>query len=288
MKLANLGGRATLVADTGIIDLAKASGGVLPTEPDQAIAQLRHVQSWVSAHNPEVDRDGPTVADLLANPKLLGPPVQRPRQVFAIGLNYAEHGKETGQAMPDEPPVFTKFASALTGPGNAIPLPTPTCDWEVELVVVVGPGGRDIPASAALDHVAGFCVGQDISERRSQLAGSRPQFSLAKSHAGFSPIGPWLTTLDELDDVNDLAIEAAVDGVTVQASRTDQMQFDVTALLCYLSSVCELYPGDLIFTGTPAGVGNSRTPACYLAPGNILTSTIEGLGEMRNPCIARS
>jgi 2,4-didehydro-3-deoxy-L-rhamnonate hydrolase len=180
--------------------------------------------------------------------------------------------------------VFTKYASSLTGPGGAIPLPSDSCDWEVELVVVIGKGGRDIPAERALDRITGFCIGQDISERRSRMAGSPPQF-LAKSHRGFSPVGPWLTTLDELADPRDLAVCASIDGETVQSARTSDMIFDVATLVSHISAVCELFPGDLIFTGTPAGVGYSRTPARYLASGHQLCSYIEGLGELRNQCV---
>ncbi|WP_225728340.1 MULTISPECIES: fumarylacetoacetate hydrolase family protein [unclassified Nocardia] len=283
MKLANLDGRATIVTDTGIIDLADASDGVLPSDPDRAIAQLRQILTWYRGQRPHADRRL-TSADLLADLSRLGPPVPAPRQIFAVGLNYADHSAETGLTMPEEPLVFTKFASAITGPGNVIPLPTATCDWEVELVAVIGTAGRDIHADHALDHIAGFCIGQDISERRSQMSGTPPQFSLAKSHAGFAPIGPWLTTLDELENPDDLAIEATIDGEIVQSARTEQMLFDVTALVIHLSSICELFPGDLIFTGTPAGVGYSRTPARFLNPGDILRSAIEGLGELRNPC----
>ncbi|MGW6619593.1 fumarylacetoacetate hydrolase family protein [Nocardia sp. NPDC055002] len=285
MRLANLDGRATIVTDTGIVDLASASGGALPSDPDQAIAALRQVKSWYASHDPSLDTSR-TIASLMSDLSQLGAPVPTPRQIFAIGLNYADHGAETGRSIPDEPLVFTKFGSAITGPGSSIPLPTSTCDWEVELVVIIGVGGRNIATADALEHVAGFCIGQDISERRSQMRGTRPQFSLAKSHAGFAPTGPWLTTLDELDDPNDLAIEAAVDDELVQASRTKELVFDVAALVAHLSTICELFAGDLIFTGTPAGVGHSRSPARYLVPGSTLSSTIEGLGEMRNPCIA--
>lgn len=283
MKLANLDGRATLVTDTGIIDLANASDGVLPSDPDQAVAHMRQIRAWFSGNRPHVDARV-TGAQLLADLTRLGPPVRAPRQIFAVGLNYADHSDETGLALPENPLVFTKFASAITGPGDMIPLPTGTCDWEVELVAAIGVGGRHIAAEQALDHVAGFCIGQDISERRSQMTGTPPQFSLAKSYERFAPIGPWLTTLDELDDPNDLAIETVLDGETVQSGRTKQMIFDVAALVSHLSGICELFPGDLIFTGTPAGVGYSRTPARFLAPGNMLRSTIEGLGELRNPC----
>ncbi len=284
MRIANYAGCAIIVTDTGTVDIGKASGGSLPSDPDQVIALLDDVRAWYEANRPEADVS--IIADdLLADLSLLGPPSVAPRQIFAVGLNYADHGAETGLNVPDQPLVFTKFASSLTGPGGEIPLPSDSCDWEVELVVVIGKGGRDIPAGRALDSVAGLCIGQDISERRSQMAGSPPQFSLAKSHRGFSPIGPWLTTLDELADPRDLAIRASIDGETVQSARTSEMIFDVATLISHLSTVCELFPGDLIFTGTPAGVGYSRTPARYLAPGHQLCSYIQGLGELRNQCV---
>ncbi|MCE5290809.1 MAG: fumarylacetoacetate hydrolase family protein [Nocardiaceae bacterium] len=286
MKLANLDGRAVALVDGGVVDLAKASDGYLPSEPDEAISRLADVQSWFADHRPEATADG-SEGEFLSDLSRLGPPVTSPRQIFAVGLNYVDHGTETGLAIPDEPLVFTKFASSIAGPGDPIALPTETCDWEVELVAVVGTGGRAIPASHAFDHLAGFCIGQDISERRSQMAGSPPQFSLAKSHRGFTPIGPWLTTTDELD-ANDLAISTRIDNETVQSARTSDMVFDIATLVSHLSGICELFPGDLIFTGTPSGVGFSRTPARYLAPGNVLHSYIEGLGELRNPCTSKA
>ncbi|BBX92101.1 fumarylacetoacetate hydrolase family protein [Mycolicibacterium boenickei] len=284
MKLANLDGRAVIVTDAGLIDIAKASGGSLPGHPDQAVAAIDSISAWLDARQPDPDVHL-TAADLLADLSVLGPPVIAPRQIFAVGLNYAEHGAETGLAVPDEPLIFTKFASSITGPGGLIPLPTATCDWEVELVVVIGRGGRNIGVADALRHVAGYCIGQDISERRSQMAGAPPQFSLAKSHRGFSPIGPWVTTVDELPDVHDLAIATALDDEIVQQAVTSDMIFGVESLISHLSTVCELLPGDLIFTGTPAGVGYSRTPARYLTPGTVVRSTVEGLGELRNPCV---
>ena len=284
MRIANYAGRAIIVTDAGVVDIGKASGGLLPSDPDQVIDQLDEVRAWYGACRPEADPS--IIADhLLADLSLLGPPSVTPRQIFAVGLNYADHGAETGMDVPDQPLVFTKYASSLTGPGGEIPLPSDSCDWEVELVVVIGKGGRDIPAERAVDRIAGFCIGQDISERRSQMAGSPPQFSLAKSHRGFGPVGPWLTTLDELADPRDLAVCASIDGETVQSARTSDMIFDVATLVSHISAVCELFPGDLICTGTPAGVGYSRTPARYPASGHQLCSYIEGLGELRNQCV---
>lgn len=281
MKLANLANRATLVTSTGIVDIADASGGRFSSHPDQALGCLTDIHAWYRATGPIPD-DTHTVHTLAGDPSPLGPPVTNPGQIFAVGLNYADHSEETGLTVPDAPLVFTKFASSIAGPAHAIPLPTDTCDWEVELVVVIGSPGRDIAAEDAARHIAGFCVGQDISERKAQMAGSPAQFSLAKSHQAFTPIGPWITTLDELANPYDLAITASIDGEPVQSARTSDMIFDIATLVSHLSNVCELRTGDLIFTGTPAGVGYSRTPARYLRPGNVLTSEIEGLGQLRN------
>ncbi|MFD6224381.1 fumarylacetoacetate hydrolase family protein [Nocardia asteroides] len=281
MKLANLAGRATLVTDDGIVDIHDGSDGRLPRDPDRALEMLADIDRWYRRECPDLD-PAHTAVSLAADPSPLGPPVVRPSQIFAIGLNYAAHAAETKRLLPTTPLVFTKFASALAGPGETIALPTQTCDWEVELVVVVGRAGREIPIGSALEHVAGYCVGQDISERNSQLAGERPQFAMAKSHRGFAPIGPWLTTPDELTDPGDLAIEASIDGQNVQTGRTSDMIFDVSTLISYLSQTCELCVGDLIFTGTPPGVGQSRTPPRFLAPGDLLCSQIEGLGGLRN------
>ncbi|MEU9449911.1 fumarylacetoacetate hydrolase family protein [Streptomyces sp. NPDC048277] len=284
MKLANLGGRAVIVTTGGVIDLETASHGRFPAHPDSALTLIPEIRDWLATARPAPDTST-TLIDLAADATRLGPPVTAPGQIFAIGLNYRAHGTETGLGVPDAPLVFTKFPSSVAGPAEDIPLPTTTCDWEIELVVVLARGGRDIPAHKALDHVAGFCVGQDISERTGQLAGTPPQFSLAKSHRAFSPIGPWITTLDELDDPTDLTLTCTLDNETVQSGRTRDLVFDIPALISHLSGVVELRPGDLLFTGTPCGVGFSRAPARYLSPGNVLRSTIEGLGTLANTCV---
>ncbi|MCG7206612.1 fumarylacetoacetate hydrolase family protein [Streptomyces arenae] len=284
MKLANLDGRAAVLTAQGAVDVESASDGRFPSHPDAALRHLAEIRDWVGAAGPRAD-PASALAALEADPSRLGPPVTAPGQIFAVGLNYLDHSTETGLVVPDAPLVFTKFPSSLAGPGDDIPLPTPTCDWEIELVLVVAEGGRDIPPSKALDHIAGFCVGQDISERAAQMAGATPQFSLAKSHRAFIPIGPWLTTPDELDGPHDLRLTCTLDGETVQSGHTRDMIFDIPALISHLSGVCELRPADLIFTGTPAGAGFSRTPARYLTPGSVLRSTIDGLGTLANTCV---
>lgn len=179
--------------------------------------------------------------------------------------------------------MFTKFPSCITGPYGDIELPPGGhVDWEVELVAVIGRHAHRVPAARALEHVAGYAVGQDISERVLQLAAAPPQFSLGKSLPGFGPAGPWLVTLDEFADSGDLALGCETNGEPVQSSRTSQLIFGVPALVASLSATLPLLPGDVIFTGTPAGVGLGRNPQRWLADGDVLTSHIEGIGEMRH------
>ena len=280
MKLANVEGRACVVSEVGGIDLEAASSGLFSSLVDDVIPVLSDVKQWIGDADPEMEPDLSTTR-LQEELSLLGPPVTRPVQVFAIGLNYADHAGETGMELPEQPMVFTKWTSSLAGPGAVVSLPADTVDWEVELVAVIGVGGRDIAGTDALDHVAGFCVGQDISERRLQMASAPAQFSLAKSLQNFSPVGPWLTTLDELRDPMDLAIGCHRDDEVLQASRTSRLIFDVPTLIEYLSARVELMPGDMIFTGTPDGVGVGRRPRVFIEPGWTITSDIESLGRMQ-------
>ncbi len=280
MKLANVEGRACIVAADGGIDLESAAAGEFSSLVDDVIPVLDEVRAWFDRATPSLDPNLSTTA-LLGELDRLGPPVTRPVQVFAIGLNYADHAEETGLEVPTQPMVFTKWTSSLAGPGAVVSLPADTVDWEVELVAVVGHGGRDIPAADAFSHLAGYCIGQDISERRLQMASSPAQFSLAKSLRNFSPIGPWLTTLDDVPDPMDLAISCRRDEEVLQQSRTSSLIFDVPTLVEYLSARIELLPGDVIFTGTPDGVGVGRRPRMFIEPGWTITSEIEGLGQMQ-------
>ncbi|MGA6160354.1 fumarylacetoacetate hydrolase family protein [Stenotrophomonas sp. NPDC087984] len=209
-----------------------------------------------------------------------------PRQVFAIGLNYRGHAEEASLAAPESPSVFTKFATSLTGPDTQLRLPSGRVDWEAELVVVMGRRAEHVAAGDAWSYVAGLTAGQDYSEREVQSVGPVPQFSLGKSFPGFAPTGPVLVTADEFADPDDLAIECLVNGESVQKSRTSSMIFPVPELIARLSAVCPLLPGDLIFTGTPAGVGHARTPQRYLRPGDEVITRIEGIGQLRQTCVA--
>jgi 2-keto-4-pentenoate hydratase/2-oxohepta-3-ene-1,7-dioic acid hydratase in catechol pathway len=183
--------------------------------------------------------------------------------------------------------VFTKFPSCITGPYGDIELPPGGhVDWEVELVAVIGRRAHRVPADQAPDYVAGYAIGQDVSERVLQMASTPPQFSMGKSLPGFGPIGPWLVTLDDLADPNDLELGCEINGEPVQSSRTSRLIFSVPALVAKLSATLPLLPGDVIFTGTPSGVGLGREPQRWLADGDILTSHIEGIGEMRHRFVA--
>ncbi len=277
MKLANLDGRATIVVDGGGIDVATATGGRFG--PDLPAVY----DDWTGFRAVADALGSGTVAPIEEHE--LGPPSPRPVQVFGIGINYKAHAEETGADLPARPATFTKFPTCLTGPFAEVALPEGMVDWEVELVVVIGRRAERVAEDDAWNHVAGLTIGQDLSERGLQFAAGA-QFSLGKSHPGFGPTGPWLVTPDELDDPNDLALGCAIDGETVQDARTSDMVFDVPRLIAELSSVLSLLPGDVIFTGTPSGVGISRQPPRFLQPGQELESWIEGIGRMRTRLVA--
>ena len=286
MRLANAGGRLTVVpasissiVDGGTVDgfdVEAASDGRFGSDPQAVYGRWDAFTSWLG--DAVLDRGRVSLAA-----DDLGPVVPRPTQVFAIGRNYAEHAAESDQDVPTVPPTFTKFATCLAGPAATVRLPEGHVDWEVELVVVVGRPATGLRRADAWAHVAGVTVGQDISERTLQRTGSSPQFSLAKSFPGFGPMGPALVTVDELEDPDDLALTCSVDGEVMQSARTSAMVFDVPDLLVHLSSVLTLLPGDVIFTGTPSGVGMGRRPPRFLQPGEVIESEIEGIGRLRNP-----
>jgi len=207
-------------------------------------------------------------------------PIARPQQTFAVGFNYRDHMQELQIQAPKSPNIFTKFVSSLTGPAPVVQIPSPMTDWETELVIVIGQGGRHITPNAAADHIAGYMVGQDLSDRQLQFANDKPQFSLAKSYENFAPVGPWLTTPDELPPIAGLTLTTTLNGVEKQRSQLGNLIFDANALVSFLSGITALYPGDLIFTGTPGGVGAGRDPQEFLQPGDHLVSRITGLGEL--------
>jgi 2-keto-4-pentenoate hydratase/2-oxohepta-3-ene-1,7-dioic acid hydratase in catechol pathway len=271
VRLGVVGGRAVLVcADGRAADVAAASGGRFPADPMALLEQWERFRDWSPAgHDDPIDQTA------------LQAPVPRPRQVFAVALNYAPHAAEAGFTPPEHPLVFTKFPTCVTGPRTTVDLPPGKVDWEVELVAVIGRHTHRAGEDEAWAAVAGLMVGQDLSERVTQARGAPAQFSLGKSFPGFGPTGPLLVTPDELDDPDDLEISAVLNGETVQHDRTESMIFPVPDLIARLSAIVPLLPGDLVFTGTPAGVGNRRTPPRYLTEGDELVSRIESLGELR-------
>ena len=262
------------------VDLEQVSQGRVSSDPMAAFSSWAEIRRLASEQ---------TVGDAgrLILPERLGPPVPRPTQVFAIGLNYRDHAEEAGLPIPAQPMVFTKFQSCLAGPNTEVPLTSDRVDWEVEQVVVIGREARGVRAANAWDYVAGFCVGQDVSDRGLQFADKPPQFSLGKSASCFGPLGPALVSLDEIPNRDDMKLRCWIDGELVQDSTTKNLIFSVPQLIEYLSRYCVLRPGDLIFTGTPAGVGSVRNPRRYLKPGELVESEIAGVGRLSNRCVAQ-
>lgn len=212
-------------------------------------------------------------------------PVPNPQKVICIGLNYADHAAESGAAVPAEPVVFNKFPTALRGHMEPIELPSISSkvDYEAELVVVIGRGGRNIAREAAMEHVVGFCCGHDVSARDWQLESPGGQWLMGKTFDSFAPVGPELVTRDEVSDPSQLDISLRLNGETMQHSNTRQLIFDIPQLIAHLSKVCTLSPGDLLFTGTPPGVGMARKPPIFLQDGDMVEIEIERIGTLRNP-----
>jgi 2-keto-4-pentenoate hydratase/2-oxohepta-3-ene-1,7-dioic acid hydratase in catechol pathway len=218
----------------------------------------------------------------------LAAPVPDPEKVICIGLNYADHAAESGLEIPGEPVVFCKFPTAVCAPGAPIVLPPSSSqvDYEAELVVVIGQGGRHIPRANAWEHVAGYTCGHDVSARDWQLHKPGGQWLLGKTFDTFAPFGPELVTGDEITDPGALDIRLHLNGQCLQNSNTRQLIFSIDQLIEYVSGVCTLKPGDVIFTGTPPGVGVARKPPVFLRPGDVAEVEIERIGVLRNPIVA--
>jgi acylpyruvate hydrolase len=213
----------------------------------------------------------------------LGPPVPDPSKIVCLGLNYRDHAEESGLTPPSAPMFFAKFPNSLIGPGERIvpPATTQKVDYEAELAVVIGRRGRHIAAADALDHVAGAMPFNDVSARDLQLANNL--WTGGKAIDTFGPCGPELVLLDEIEDLQALAIRARVNGATLQDGTTADMIFGVAETIAFLSQIMTLEPGDIIATGTPAGVGQSRDPQVFLRSGDVVEIEIEGLGTLSNP-----
>lgn len=278
MRVANLAGRLVIVDDAGALDVETLSNGTFSSDPQAIFERWDEFGEWART----ADRSDAAPLD----PSKLGAPTPQPRQIFAIGLNYHDHASEVGQYTSDLPIVFTKYVSSITGPHGDVPHPGGDLDWEAELVIVIGREARNVTVEDAWQHVAGLTVGQDFSERVTQHQGATPQFSLGKSFPAFSPLGPWIVTPDEFENPNDLGLETLVNGNTKQSGSTRDMVASVADLIVALSKVLTLLPGDIIFTGTPSGVGLGMNPPQFLSVGDEVVTRIDGIGELRNRIVS--
>jgi len=282
LELANVGGRACIAREGRVIDIERRSAGMFTHDLMAAVGRWDELRVWARDIQPQE-------GDAVLEPTRLGACVPRPSQVFAIGLNYRDHAKETGMQVPAAPMVFTKFASCLAGPRASIPLTSAAVDWEIELVAVIGQRAHLLDESNALEAVAGYCVGQDISDRQLQFNDTPPQFSLSKSATSYGPIGPTLVSRVDDEgvalDLADLELQCEVNGVRMQHGWSRDMLFSLPKILVHLSRYVTLKPGDVIFTGTPPGAGIGHKPPVFLKPGDVIRSTITGLGTLENACI---
>ncbi len=274
-RLLNVNGRTALERDGSWFDVAGLAGDETLADPLAAVARHRELHALHDRCTPE--RTGGRIGDVV-----LGAPVPQPRRSFGIGLNYRDHAGESGAPLPPAPLTFTKFPSCIAGPNADVPLSGEMVDWEVEIVAVIGDEASHVAVNDAWDVVAGLTLGQDISDRAVQMSGVPPQFSLGKSFANYGPTGPALVSIDAFADPDDVALWCDVAGERMQSARSSQLIFSIPTLVAYLSSICRLYPGDLIFTGTPSGVGMAR--GRYLVPGDRIVSCADVIGELHNTC----
>ncbi len=221
----------------------------------------------------------------LANVRLLAP-IPRPPKFICVGLNYRDHAEESKMAIPTVPTIFNKFSNVVVGPGADVVLPKASTkpDYEAEFTFVIGRGGRHISAAKAMDHVFGYTIVNDVSARDYQTATT--QWLMGKTFDTFGPMGPYITSRDEIADPHALDISMEVSGEVLQKSNTRELVFKIPELIEYISTVVTLEPGDVVATGTPAGVGFARRPPRWLRPGDEMVVRIQGLGELRNRCIA--
>ncbi len=229
-----------------------------------------------------IRRIDPESLPLVEQPERVGSPLAWVPNFFGIGLNYAKHAEEAGMKKPLEPIIFSKASSALNGPNDAVIIPrgSQKADWEVELGVVIGKTALYVSEAEALDHVAGYCTINDVSERSFQTERGG-QWIKGKSAPGFGPVGPWLVTADEVPDPQALGLTLSLNGDVMQRSRTGDMIFSVAEIISHMSQFMELRPGDVIATGTPEGVGMGMKPPRYLVPGDVMELEVEGLGRQR-------
>jgi 2-keto-4-pentenoate hydratase/2-oxohepta-3-ene-1,7-dioic acid hydratase in catechol pathway len=265
-----VGGQAVALRGAGFESVAAVIAG--------GAEAIDRVQRWL--HSPPAH----ALPDMTGI--VLMAPIPKPPKIICIGLNYRDHAEEGKMAIPEVPTVFSKFPTAVTGPGQPVVLPKNSAkpDYEAEFGVVIGKRGRHVPEEQWLDYVFGYTIFNDVSARDFQMATS--QWMMGKTFDTFAPFGPAVVTADEVPDPHNLAISLTLNGDVMQDSNTGNMIFRIPRLIAFLSSVFTLEPGDIIATGTPAGVGFARKPPRWLKPGDEMTVRVEGLGELTNPVIA--
>jgi len=280
LKLASVQGRAQFVVGSStefrVVDVEHSSNGSLPSD----VMSCYSVWESLRAHAATLSSTDGVSCSL----EQLDCPVPQPRQLFAVGLNYKKHAEEMGSPIPSTPLTFAKFQSSINTPCGDVQLVGTTCDYESELVIVIGSGGTNISQADAWRHIAGITAGQDISDRTLQYSGVPPQFSLGKSRTGFTPMGPWVADMQHNPSRDDLRLTCSINGEIRQDTKTNDMIFDISEIVSYLSSICQLFPGDAIFTGTTSGVGHGHKPPIYLQRGDTIATTLEGVGMLRNRC----
>ena len=283
MRIGNVGEERAAVAvdESRYVDISDLVGDI--------DSDFFHAEKWFDIEAEVNKRIGDNQVHEIAG-KRIGAPFARPHQIICIGLNYADHAKESGAEVPPEPIIFTKASNTLVGPNDTVIIPknSEKCDWEVELGIVIGKRAKYLssPAEAA-EHIAGYVLCNDVSEREFQLE-RQGQWSKGKSCETFNPAGPWLVTRDELSDVSDLKMSLLVNGRVMQNSTSAQMVFKPDFLVYYLSQFMVLEPGDLINTGTPPGVGLGFKPPVYLKDGDVMKLEIEGLGKQTQNVVSYS
>jgi len=274
-KLANIEGRAALVEGENYYDLETLSSGKFDKDTSNALNNL----NGLSELSKDLSKSEPT--GLLRNVRI-DAPISAPKNCYAVGLNYKNHAEEAGMDIPAVPMIFTKHTTCLVGPNATIEMRSDHVDYEAELVVVIGNTGKDIQKDKAWDHVAGLCVGQDISDRTVQFSSKPPQFNLGKSFDTFGPMGPYLISPDLLEDKDSLQIECKVNEEIRQKDNTNDLIFNIPSIISYLSEILTLNTGDVIFTGTPGGVGVMEGK--FLKEGDVLRTSIQGIGVLENKC----
>ena len=274
-KLGSNSGRAIFIKDDKYYDVNTISNGDISSNSLKALSNTEKLsQLYINLNDYEPSGN---LSDINLDPPII------PTNVFAVGLNYKKHAEESNLEIPPFPMIFTKHSTCISGPKSDICMKSDMVDYEAELVFVIGKGGKDISKEDAWDHVAGLCVGQDISDRPVQFHATPPQFNLGKSFDTFGPIGPYLVSTDLFDNKESLKLQCWVNDELRQETLTNDLIFDIPYLISYISEFITLNTGDVIFTGTPEGVG--ATQGKFLKDGDILKTTIEGIGTLENKCV---